>query len=516
MHSAPLNPASKKHLPRTALSMIIYCAVVSSVFLFLTSMNSPLFPLNTWVDENCFFSVGKALTQGQVLYADIYEQKGVLLYFLYAGAAVISSTTFIGVFILEIIAMTITLYYAAKIIHLFIPGSFAPLVLTPIFAVVLLTAPSYALGGSSEEICLPFIEIALFHLLDYFFGSKRYEPKIAFVDGCLAACVVWVKFSMVGFFLGSFLVIAASLIIHRNGKAFARGAGAIVLGAFAATLPWIVYFGLQGLIQEWIHGYFYLNIFTYQESLGFIERLVSFKGHLLSAFSTNAQFMVMSAIGIVLCLFMGKKSSCNARALARVSTLLPAVLLAFGIYFGSRAHPYYAFILAAFAPLGLAAIYSGIQHVSQTSLSLSAKKVTLAAVIICSLTFGYYGANCHAYRTIEKKDFPQFQFAEIMKQSENPTLLNYGFLDGGFYFAADIVPSCKYFCTLNNAIPDMIEEQKNYLTGRKVEYVVASQNTDTLLTSNYDLIATSTLHKQTLSFHPPEPDLTYYLYQKKA
>ena len=42
----------------------------------------------------------------------------------------------------------------------------------------------------------------------------------------------------------------------------------------------------------------------------------------------------------------------------------------------------------------------------------------------------------------KKEELPQYKFAEKIKQSgiENPTLLNYGFLDGGFYTASGILP----------------------------------------------------------------------------
>ena len=57
--------------------MILISAIVTiTVF----SKSSPLYPLNDWVDANCFLTTGKALLSGQVLYRDVYEQKGPLLY----------------------------------------------------------------------------------------------------------------------------------------------------------------------------------------------------------------------------------------------------------------------------------------------------------------------------------------------------------------------------------------------------------------------------------------------------
>ena len=53
------------------------------IILLLTSKNSFLYPLNDWVDENAFFTMGKSLMNGVVPYRDLYEQKGPLLYLIF-------------------------------------------------------------------------------------------------------------------------------------------------------------------------------------------------------------------------------------------------------------------------------------------------------------------------------------------------------------------------------------------------------------------------------------------------
>ena len=74
-----------------------------------------------------------------------------------------------------------------------------------------------------------------------------------------------------------------------------------------------------------------------------------------------------------------------------------------------------------------------------------------------------------------KEAYPQVQFAEIIRQSEDPTLLNYGFLDGGFYMAADLLPSCKAFCKLNAPIPEMLQLQEDALQNGTCEFVVTNK-----------------------------------------
>ena len=66
---------------RLALGVSIAAAFV---LIGLCSMSSPLYPINIWDDANCLPTVGRAMKKGGVVYRDIYEQKGPLLYALHA------------------------------------------------------------------------------------------------------------------------------------------------------------------------------------------------------------------------------------------------------------------------------------------------------------------------------------------------------------------------------------------------------------------------------------------------
>ena len=66
---------------RTLLRMG-FALLVSFAVLTVCSKNSFLYPMNDWVDVNCFFTVGRGITHGLVPYRDLYDQKGPLLYFV--------------------------------------------------------------------------------------------------------------------------------------------------------------------------------------------------------------------------------------------------------------------------------------------------------------------------------------------------------------------------------------------------------------------------------------------------
>lgn len=70
---------------------------------------------------------------------------------------------------------------------------------------------------------------------------------------------------------------------------------------------------------------------------------------------------------------------------------------------------------------------------------------------------------------------PQYRLARHIP--EGATLLNYGFLDGGFYFASGSEPSCRFFCQLNIALEEMYAEQIRQLREGIPDYVVTRQKT---------------------------------------
>ena len=86
-----------------------YCLLCAIIFLFVCSKSSPLYPMNNWNDANSFFTMGKGMANGLIIYQDLFEQKGPLLYLLHAIAYLISNQTFLGIFIFEVISFSIFL-----------------------------------------------------------------------------------------------------------------------------------------------------------------------------------------------------------------------------------------------------------------------------------------------------------------------------------------------------------------------------------------------------------------------
>ena len=83
----------------------------------------------------------------------------------------------------------------------------------------------------------------------------------------------------------------------------------------------------------------------------------------------------------------------------------------------------------------------------------------------------------------------QYQVAEIIHETPDATLLNYGFMDAGFFTAAGIAPSEKFFHSSNVDMPEKREEQMRCIENGLVDYVVTHKPGPEELAKHYELAA---------------------------
>ena len=424
----------KKTLSR--LPRVVRLAALSAVLLALCSKSSPLYAFNDWMDANIFFTMGRSMLGGRVLYRDVFDHKGPVLYLLYGLAGLVGGTDFRGVLVLEIIAMTSFLYTGLR------------------------TAELLAGAKPLRAVC---------------------------VQGLLAGCALWLKYTVLGFYL-AWVVVLAALYLRRGWLTqLGRSVGAYLGGMALATLPWVVYFGVHGALGDWFTAYFYDNLFLYKGEGGGLPALAQ---HLWWAVRDGLPAALLLAAFLLWALLTRRFAA--AGGVAALAAGLAATSLMGGYLV------YYGLVLAVFAPLGLVPL---VRLAEKTPAPV---RTALPWAVLAACAAACYALTPNrALRGRARADLPQYRFAA---QINGGSLLNYGTLDGGFYTAAGVLPPCKYFCVTNMPLDDQWTDQQAVLKAGAVDYVVA-------LTGDLhgDFPQYAVIDR--CSYDGGEGEVTWYLYQ---
>lgn len=472
-----------------------FCLLAAFLVLTVCTKSSFLYPLNDWVDSNCFFTVGKAIASGKVLYTDIYEQKGPLLYFLHSIAYRISNESFFGVYWLELFAAAVFLFFTVKTVQLYVKRGVYFWV--PVFAMVVYSSNSFCHGDSVEELCLPLLMICIYLAERAFCCGETLPLRHWLVAGILGGVVLWMKFNLLGFFAGWALIPLYRALRKDGFWMLCKSVLCVLTGVLLPTIPVLIYFGVHHAFGDLWTAYFYNNLFLYADvqTAGVGEKLLTLFLRIQYSVRKNYLYAVPGFAG-VLWYFL------TARRERRLHMPFAALGTALLVFAGQMSLPYYSLVFSVFAVWGLIPLCMALERfLPQEKTKIG---VALTAASLCvSLGCSYLLSSNTYLMHVQKEEMPQYKFKEIICMIENPTLLNYGFLDGGFYTTTGIVPDNKYFCQLNIQLTDMYFGQYFDVEAGNPDFVVTRSNP--IEPERYTCVATASLYFEGVDF-------TYYLY----
>lgn len=496
---------------KTNWLLCLFCLALATLFLTICSKTSPLYTFHDWFDSNAFLTVGRGILKGLVPYRDLFEQKGPILYFLHAIAAIISDRTFIGVWILQIITFSIFLFYTAKIIKLYLPKHTCYYIL-PIFTFFIFMMKSYRYGDSAEEFCLPLLMISFYGLLQILKQKEKKIPYSFFIThGIIAGIVLWIKYSIIGFWFGFMAFFFFDTLRKKEYRLSISYCLFFLLGMALPTIPILIYFGTHHAIFDLVDAYFWINLNSYSIKSTIIEKI-------LFLYQTFFHKIIQeNVIGILILLGGYFLLKIEENKSIKWAFLFCLFFLILSVYGGGRSYSYYFFIFAPFSIFGLI-------HLCKLwkNFKIHTSYQSIIVLLLTGSTFLFALYNQQNTKDLGKKkeDFAQYQFADTIKRlNETPTLLNYGFLDGGFYLTTNTLPTEKYF--QKNNIPyktfqENQDGQDNAIKNKAIEFVIVlikpNKTIDDIhnkdLLKNYQVIQTKTQQVE-------GKKQTYYLLQRK-
>ncbi|MBQ2642689.1 MAG: hypothetical protein IJF94_02700 [Eubacterium sp.] len=450
----------------TAIVTLLFCSKCSFLYTF-----------NSWCDVNCFMTVGKSMMKGKVLYKDIYEQKGLLLFLIYGLSSLVSKTTFYPIFFVEVLCDTFFIYFVYKTATLFTKK--VSWVFIPIINALVYSSMFFAVGGGAEEFAMPFLAYAFYAFCEYHLNDEDNKSRIEYSKimllGISAAFIFWNKYTVLGLIAGLLIALVYDYIIGKHFKEVLVSAVYFILGWALISIPCLLYFAANNALLDLWKGYFYDNIFIYGDVPS--SMVPSVYQVLRSPIA-----MVIMAVAIIILIIMFMTNKSKFLELLRKKKMRLGIELGIIILFTlvstvglGRIYKYYILPLTVFSSLFIVLATKLLNRIEIKRIWIK----NILTTCICLGLIPYMLMVSLSTPDLFKphKEMVQYQFADTIKKTKNATLLTYDWLDDGFYFAANIEPNCKYFHGYNIPLKEIKNEQHSKMNNRQITFV-ASMNSE--------------------------------------
>lgn len=470
---------------------VVLLLLFSFIYVFFCSKCSPFYFFNEWCDPHIYFSLGKGMFNGKVLYRDVFDHKGPLIFFIFGIGYLVSNTNFLGVYFLESIALFISVLYIYKIGILFLRRDMA--LLFPLVYAVLLFSRSGA-GGSADEFLVPFVTVSFYYFIRFYKNGNNSDLyKQFFIHGIMFSSVFFIKYTACLLWPPLLLGVLYKVFKQEGNKKTLVALLYFIGGFMLIALPIILYFAYHSALSDFLFGYFEFNTIYASSSLGFrFDAMANIVARFYRMIKTvNIPFLIILT-GLAITLFSKRYID---DIVFKVSIFFSFVFTYIIIASSPQEMGYAYIILFSFTIMGwvyildLLSKYIRFDKINPKLFSILSFLIVLSIGINNKKFF-----NMDMNYLLRKKEYSYFQkdFARIINQRENPTLIDLG-LDNGVFTEANIVPSFKYFFhpfISDERFPEIRQIEIDIIKNKKSMFVVTTRKDFPFLLENYNIVAT--------------------------
>jgi len=461
---------NNKFSTATQESLFLFFYVL--ILFFGCSKFSPLYSFNYWADINIYFTIGKGIWFDKVIYKDLFDHKGPLIFFIYGIGYLISNTSFLGMFIIQVLVQFIGLYFSYLTLKLFLNRNLSLILalLVPLFVLVY-----NGNGGAAEEFIFVFQVISFYYFLHYFKkDNAEHPPKYMFIHGIMFSFAFYIKFNLVILWFFPIILIQLFILYKQLYSNFIANVLNFISGFLLITLPLLIYFYFNNALIDFWNSYFQFN-FIYGEL-----KISSVKDYVLGITvqiirEIIGHYIIYSFIilGILFFVF----SSVLKLKIGRLIILLSSVTSIFVIVSTRVLLDYYLVPFLVFSLTGC--ICFGLLLEKKISADIR-KPFFMIAFLVCIL-IGFYQKSFFglSFSNLYTRDFPPTEvefFQPQLQKVENPTLLVTGFKKGIPVFSKyNIVPNTRFFFFPNihhETYPTIRDEQTRYIKEGLTDFVI--------------------------------------------
>lgn len=411
---------------------LAFLYLVYLVALFLaSSFTSPLYP-HLYGDDSALFSLlGKGVLEGKLLYIDLFDHKGPLIFFINALGQLIGGH--MGIFLLQYlfgcVSMTF-LYHTAKILK---PTPKSPweriLLFTFAYIVFFYT---FEQGNLTEEYSQPFISCALYFLVKYAANCDKnaaHPPLYSFIYGIALGVLAFLRLNNSVTVCAGVLAVAVYLVYKKAFKNLLLNILAGLAGLAVIAIPICLYFHLNSALYSMLYATFLYNLNIVGDSGQY---------HFMDHISTfSILFMPLVVCCVLLCVHV-----IRSRKMTFLDSLLACILFFnFLMFILANRFPHY---FNVFVPVYLVFLLRYC--------TVDKKRLITYLVILCTavnlLRVGWFTASsfnaCHISQGAETKYVTVHNAISMIPEAERDSVIGYQ-IPVSYYVMGDIVPCYKYY-----------------------------------------------------------------------
>lgn len=444
----------------------IFLGIYSLLLMFFCAGTSPFID-NMSTDSSVFFTIGRSMVAGKVPYLDLFDHKGLYIYFINYLGALVSENTSIGMFFVEYLFLLADVIICFEISKKFIREEIKSLFVSVAMLALFLNYFTYQGGNFVEVYALTFQLVSFWIIVLYMEKKEKEHPPIhMFIHGVCFGIVFFLRANMIMMWGGIALPIIITLLLNHKIKNAILNILFGIAGVLVGVAPPLMYTVINGSFLEMINQSIVFNIKYSKNGNIVLNMLNSF---------TNVVFLgifLMTLISVLIILF-SKSIPRNIGIIFMCSWIFSMISVT---YVEIKWGHYYENMIPFFIPL----IIVIVDRINFNY--LLRRKVLIAGLLCVSMVFSVF-LN---FRTISKlflntnsKYIKQSVKVISEKYKELPEKEGSVLVTNNLsicYNEFDVIPEEKYFYIpfiSYDIYPDAIDAQKeSILEGRNKVLII--------------------------------------------
>lgn len=410
---------------KTVSGYVVIAVAAVTFALFFSVTTSPLYEYGAYCDSAMFQVIGRGWCDGVLPYVGLWDSKGPMIFFINALGYAMTGTQ-LGVFILQVLFLAVTVSVAFRWLSS-VYGFHGALAAS--LAVLVGLSLVYDFGNLTEEYLLPLLFTAYYLMYKWTVNASKGVYAHLAVHSLVYGMVLGFSLmtrvtNAIGVCVGVLFVLCF-LVRHGLWKNILHNFLWFAAGFALMVLPFLVYFGVHGILDEMWYGTFGYNVSYSIHSAGHYVPMSFVYA------SRNYFYCILAIAAGAVAMFCGNRLK---GAFWLSSALVTFVFLNFTYripHYGMVALPY----LCATFVLSRDCMSAVMPSVAKLFNAVSVSAVSASLLYMAVFKYGSSFDNGHKHL---------MPMVSVIPACERDSFIGYN-CDAGIYVWTGMMPACRYF-----------------------------------------------------------------------